>query len=214
MIFTIFEVSQLHSAIYAVVQGAVVSCLQHQELGCLPESLCWLQAPSLSMFPVITSVNEDRCTMLSLQGAYKGDIGSPLLGREHCGMAQGHLACHGTTVPLLPALLGPALGLLRHLRVSMAQEGCCGTASSQGLGCFQASCPTAHPLQVRVPSWVCLAQSFVCDFGFLFIQLDWLTWSEHGANNVKVTGLIPVWDQHLRVGLKDPCGSIPTQNFL
>lgn len=115
MIFTIFEVSQLHSAIYAVVQGAVVSCLQHQELGCLPESLCWLQAPSLSMFPVITSVNEDRCTMLSLQGAYKGDIGSPLLGREHCGMAQGHLACHGTTVPLLPALLGPALGLLRHL---------------------------------------------------------------------------------------------------
>lgn len=170
--FTIFEVSQLHGTIRAVVQGAVVSCLQHGELGCLPESLCWLQALSLSMFPVITSVNEDRCIMLSPQGAYKGDVGSPLPGREQCGAAWGHLACHDTTVPLLPALLGPALGLLRHLRVSMAQEGCCRTASSQGLGCFQALCPTARPLQVSVPSCACLAQSFVCDFGFLFIRLD------------------------------------------
>lgn len=71
MTFTIFKVSQLlkSGTIQAVMQEVVVLCLQHWELGCIPESLCWLQAPSLSMFPVITSVNEDRCIMLSLQGA-------------------------------------------------------------------------------------------------------------------------------------------------
>lgn len=124
MTFTIFEVSQLLKlgTIHAVIQGEVVLCLQHWELGCLPESLCCLQAPSLSLFSVIMSVNEDRCIMLLLQGTYKGDVGSPLPGREQCGTAQGHLACHGTTVPLLPALLGPALGVLRLLRVSMAQR--------------------------------------------------------------------------------------------
>lgn len=94
MTFTIFKVSQLlkSGTIHAMIQGAVVLCLQHWELGCLPESLCWLQAPSLSIFPVITSVNEDRCIMLSLQAAYKGDVGSPCPGREQCGTAWGHLA--------------------------------------------------------------------------------------------------------------------------
>lgn len=36
-----------------------------------------------------------------------------------------------------------------------------------------------------------------------------LSWSEHGAKNTKVMGLIP-----LRVGLCASCGSLPTQNAL
>lgn len=36
----------------------------------------------------------------------------------------------------------------------------------------------------------------------------------YGANNAKVAGLAPVQDIHLRVGLVDPCGSLPPEYSL
>lgn len=78
------------------------------------------------------------------------------------------------------------------------------------------SAASRHHVQLHVLSRSVVplgpAQSFVCDFGFLFIQLD--CWSEHSINNIKVTGLIPSWVIHLRVELGDPCGSLPMQNIL
>lgn len=37
---------------------------------------------------------------------------------------------------------------------------------------------------------------------------------ECGASNPKVMVLIPVWAILFRVGLNDPCGSIPSKNIL
>lgn len=41
-----------------------------------------------------------------------------------------------------------------------------------------------------------------------------LSWLKHGVNNAKAVGLIPIWTIHLRVGLDDPSGPLPTQTFL
>lgn len=46
-----------------------------------------------------------------------------------------------------------------------------------------------------------------------WITFDALSWSEHGVNDARVKGSIPVQAIQLRVGLDDPCGSLP-QNIL
>lgn len=101
MTFTIFEVSQLlkSGTIHAVIQGAVVLCLQQWELGCLPESLCWLQAPSLSMFPVIMSVNDDRLLICHC--------------REHTRVTLGLVSCAESSVSQ-PGDICPAMAPLSH----------------------------------------------------------------------------------------------------
>lgn len=38
--------------------------------------------------------------------------------------------------------------------------------------------------------------------------------SDHGVDNTKVVGLNPVWAIHIRAGLGDPCGCLPTQSAL
>lgn len=42
---------------------------------------------------------------------------------------------------------------------------------------------------------------------------DWLSWSEHGADNTKVVGSVLLRVIHLKVGPEDPCGSFPIQSI-
>lgn len=68
--------------------------------------------------------------------------------------------------------------------------------------------PLIHPTCVH-PS----AFSKCPELGHIFWLLR-LSQCEHGAQNNKLVGSIPVWAILLRVGLNDPCASLWTQNVL
>lgn len=46
------------------------------------------------------------------------------------------------------------------------------------------------------------------------ISAHLLSWLEHGANDAKIVGLMPIWVIHLKSGLDDPHSSLPTQAIL
>lgn len=49
-----------------------------------------------------------------------------------------------------------------------------------------------------------------CRFG----HWDEVMWSEQSADNTSLTGSNPIQTTHLRVGLDEPCGSLPKQDIL
>lgn len=62
-------------------------------------------------------------------------------------------------------------------------------------------------------------------WGFVFLMLischlkipclsERLSWLEQGADNGSDVGSVPLWAIHPRLGLHNPCGTLPTQTVL
>lgn len=49
--------------------------------------------------------------------------------------------------------------------------------------------------------------------GIIYVSWDEHSWPENGANNAKVTSLIPQWAIQWRVGIDDPCGPFHLKIF-
>lgn len=49
--------------------------------------------------------------------------------------------------------------------------------------------------------------------GIIYVFWDELRWPENGANNAKVTSLIPQWAIQWRAGIDDPCGPFHLKIF-